>query len=303
MEVSIVCPIHGDGKYLFQTLDSIKSQTFDGDMEVILVLDRCSSEVSVTMEKFRDSLNIKVIKSESAGLVAALNLGLQFATGKYVSRIDSDDVMAPDRIEKQFAFLEANQQVTILGSSVVEINELGIVIGRREYPIDSGEMHKALSKQCTLAHPSVMFRRNNILEVGGYRPFFETAEDYDLWLRVRDHGFILSTLEPLTFYRVHPGQISNLQLQQRVFGSYSVRINNVLEKRGVRSLISRYESFERWRGSPIGKILFKYVSLRLLTTKKIQDFQDEKLEGNWLEKLIVGKVLVPAKDWKRGRKS
>jgi glycosyltransferase involved in cell wall biosynthesis len=68
MEVSIVCPIHGDGKYLFNTLDSIKSQSFRGSFEVILILDRCSNEVTATIAKFRDSLNIKVISSNNPGL-------------------------------------------------------------------------------------------------------------------------------------------------------------------------------------------------------------------------------------------
>jgi glycosyltransferase involved in cell wall biosynthesis len=300
MEVSIVCPIHGDGKYLFQTLDSIKSQTFSGGLEVVLILDRCTSEVSVTIEKFQDSLDIKVVTSKIPGLVAALNSGLEFAIGKYVARIDSDDVMAPSRIEKQFAFLEANQQITVLGSGITEINERGTIIGRRQYPIDSVEMYNSLSKQCTIAHPSVMFRRDEILNLGGYRSFFENAEDYDLWLRVRDHGSIVSTSESLTFYRVHPGQISSLKLKQGVFGSYSVRINNFLERKRVSNLISRYETFEQWGNSFAGKVLLKYVSFRLLVTKEIQKFENSELEDEWLKKVVIGKVFLPVKNWKKG---
>lgn len=300
MEVSIVCPIHGDGKYLFQTLDSIKSQTFSGSLEVVLILDRCSSEVTSTIEKFQDSLNIKVVSSKTPGLVEALNTGLQIATGKYVARIDSDDVMESRRIEKQFGFLQANQQTIVLGSSVIEINEHGVVIGKREYPLDSVEMYNSLSQQCTIAHPSVMFRRDEILNLGGYRPFFENAEDYDLWLRVRELGAITSTLESLTFYRIHPGQISTLQLKQRIFGSYSARINSILERKGMRNLISRYETFEKWGNSAVGKFLLQYVSFRLLVTKEIQSFENGNLEDKWLEKLVIGKVFLPIKNWKKG---
>jgi GT2 family glycosyltransferase len=189
-----------------------------------------------------------------------------------------------------------------LGSSVIEINEHGIVIGKRGYPLDSVEMYNSLSKQCTLAHPSVMFRRDVILNLGGYRPFFENAEDYDLWLRVREHGSITSTVEALTFYRIHPGQISTLQLKQRIFGSYSVRLNNLLERKGMKNLILRYETFEKWGNSSVGKLLLQYVSLRLLITKKIQYFENGNLEGKSVEKLIIGKLLLPAKNWKKGRK-
>jgi glycosyltransferase involved in cell wall biosynthesis len=302
MDVSIVCPIHGDGKYLFQTLDSIKSQTFDGDMEVILVLDRCTSEVSATIEIFQDLLEIKVVISKLPGLVEALNTGLQFSNGKYVARIDSDDVMDPSRIEKQFDFLEANQQTTVLGSSVIEINVHGIVIGKRDYPTDSIEMYNSLSKQCTIAHPSVMFKRNDILKLGGYRTFFENAEDYDLWLRVRDHGTVLSLLEPLTFYRVHPDQISAVQMKQRVFGSYSARLNNFLEQKNMRNLISRYENFEKWNNSLEGGIMLKYVSFRLMVSREIKKFEKGEPEGRWLKKFIIGKILLSAKNWREGRK-
>ena len=300
MEVSIVCPIHGDGKYLFQTLDSIKLQTFNGGLEVVLILDRCSSDVSATIEKYQDSLNIKIVSSKNPGLVEALNAGLQIATGKYVARIDSDDVMEPSRIEKQFGILQANEQITVLGSSVIEINEHGVIIGKREYPLDSVEMYNSLSKQCTIAHPSVMFRRGDILNLGGYRPFFENAEDYDLWLRVREQGAITSTFESLTFYRIHPGQISTLQLKQRIFGSYSARINNLLERKGMKNLILRYETFEKWGNSGAGKFLLQYVSFRLLITRKIQNFEDGNLEGKWVEKLVIGKVFLPVKNWKKG---
>jgi glycosyltransferase involved in cell wall biosynthesis len=303
MDVSVVCPIHGSGKYLYRTLDSIKRQSFKGSMEVILVLDRCSEEILTIIDSFRSEIVIKIYESKNPGLVSALNMGLQMATGKYVARIDSDDLMAPSRIERQLEFLEANQQITVLGSSVTEINEHGVVIGKREYPTESIEMYNSLSKQCTIAHPSVMFKRDEILNLGGYRPFFENAEDYDLWLRVRERGAITSTFESLTFYRIHPGQISTLQLEQRVFGSYSARINCILEKKGMKNLISRYGTFERWGNSRVGKFLLQYVSFRLLITRKIQNFENGNLEVKWLEKLVIGKVLLPFKRWKKRRKT
>jgi glycosyltransferase involved in cell wall biosynthesis len=303
MDVSIICPIHGHGEFLHQTLDSIKAQSFGGDMEVILILDRCSGDVLTIINNFQNLLDIKAITSTIPGLVPALNLGLKYAGGKYVARIDSDDLMVPSRIEKQFAFLETEQQIIVLGSSVVEINEHGNKIGLREYPVDADEMNISLSKQCTIAHPSVMFRRDNIIKLGGYRSFFENAEDYDLWLRVRDHGLILSTLEPLTFYRIHSGQISTLQLKQRVFGSYSARINNFLEKRKKRNLISRYGTFEKWNNSLLGGFILKYVSFRLMISESMEKFENGGLEGRWLEKLLIGKVLIPIKNWKKRRKT
>jgi hypothetical protein len=298
-DVSVVCPIHGDGRYLAETLNSIKSQNFLGKMEVVIVLDRCSEEVLTTINELISSIDLKVVTSTTPGLVAALNLGLQVATGKYVARIDADDLMTPERITRQFSIMEENQNLTVLGSSVLEIDEHGLVIGRRDYPVESTIMYQALSKQCTIAHPSVMFRKDAILKLGGYRSFFENAEDYDLWLRVRDHGAVLSTLEPLTQYRIHPGQVSSMYLKKCVFASYSARLNNLLEKRGLENLIVRYGTFENWVGSRAGKILSTYLSTRLLISKQIKDFEDGEMDSNPIPKLIVGKILSNAKKWKK----
>jgi GT2 family glycosyltransferase len=148
-----------------------------------------------------------------------------------------------------------------------------------------------------------MFKRNDILKLGGYRTFFENAEDYDLWLRVRDSGSVVSVLEPLTFYRVHPGQISTVQMKQRVFGSYSARLNNFLEKKNMGNLISRYGSFEKWNSSFEGRIILRYVSFRLMASREIKKFEKGEFEGSRLENFIIGKVFLSLKSWRRGSKS
>ena len=302
MDVSIICPIHGDGRHLHQTLESIKAQNFTGTMELIIILDRCSENVPAKIREFSRLLDIKVVHSKNPGLVAALNLGLQNATGKYVARIDADDMMMPTRIEKQFNFMESNYDVDVLGSSVIEINEYGVQIGLRCYPEKPLVMHASLAKQCTIAHPSVMFRLNSILAIGSYRPFFEHAEDYDLWLRARECGLILSNNEPLTYYRIHPGQISTIQHRQRVFGSYSVRINSLLERRKLRNLIDRYETFDRWAKSIIGRVLYKYVALRIYLAEKMKNQEENEFRNNRFDRFLFGMIFARIKKFKEGRK-
>ncbi len=297
-DVSVVCPVHGEGRYLRQTLDSINSQNFVGSLEIVLVLDRCSEEVLAIIDNFSSSFEIKVVTSSTPGLVAALNLGLEAACGRYIARIDADDLMTPERITEQFSYMEANKSVTVLGSNVTEINEYGSVIGNREYPADPKLMHQALSKQCTIAHPSVMFRKDAILELGGYRSFFENAEDYDLWLRVRVGGTIVSTPQPLTQYRIHPDQISSKHLEKCVFASYSVRLNSILEKKKSKGLIARYGTSENWGNSRLGKCLLMYLSFRLSISYKIKSFEDGELDSSSFQKFFIGKILLRAKRWK-----
>ncbi len=302
VDVSIICPIHGDGIFLSKTLNSIRSQTFQGSIEIILILDRCSENVFSIIDSFQESLTITKVISKSPGLVAALNLGLQVASGKYIARIDADDLMAMERVEKQFSFMELNQEVIILGSSVIEIDENDNHIGLRNYPTNAQTMYRSLSKQCTIAHPSVMFRRFDIIKLGSYRPFFEHSEDYDLWLRARDYGKILSLSSPLTFYRIHPGQITNIQLNLRLFGAYSAQINNFLERKHLKNLITRYITFESWSGSKMGRILFQYTAYRLEISRKLHEFETSKSEESLFQRIFFGKILLSIKRLKNWRK-
>jgi glycosyltransferase involved in cell wall biosynthesis len=270
-DISIVLPIHGDGEYLQKTLESIESQTFSGALETILILDRCTESTFNVIANFKSLRNMQVIPSNNPGLVSALNEGLRFASGKYIARIDADDLMLPSRLQLQFEYLELHADVIVLGTDVIEINEDGEEIGFRNYPTTAKSMFKALNLQCTVAHSSTLFRKDVILELGGYRAFFEHAEDYDLWLRARLHGKVISLASAQTFYRVHSKQISRSQYKARVFGSYSARLNGYLERRGRKSLIQKYVTFENWQNSQLGACLTAYVMFRLSVSKRIEN--------------------------------
>lgn len=279
MDISIVLPIHGNGNFLPDTLKSIQSQTFKGTSESILILDRCTENVVSVISSFKLIPNMQVVHSDRPGLVSALNSGLKIASGKYIARIDSDDLMLPDRLQLQFEYLELNTDVIVLGTDVIEINEKGEEIGSRSYPKTAEGMRKALNYQCTIAHPSTLFRRQSILELGGYRPFFEHAEDYDLWVRAKRHGKIISLASAQTLYRVHPEQISNSQHKIRVFGSYTVRLNSILERFHKDNLIKRFGTFENWEKSHFGMLIMKYVTFRLSVNRRIADSINNSKNG------------------------
>ena len=297
MDVSILIPIHGEGKYLRDTLESIASQTFIGKFETIAVIDRCTDNVRKILKSFESRFEIKIVESKSPGLVAALNRGLSVAQGSFIARIDADDLMLSSRIQHQFDFLKNNNDVVVLGTEVIEIDQFGKSIGLRKYPTSEASMKIALQKQCTVAHPSTMFRRDKILKIGGYRAFFEHAEDYDLWLRVIRCGGIVSLDFPLTKYRIHPEQISNSQQKIRVFGSYSVRINSFLERHGHRDLIDKYANFQSWQESFLGKILMTYLTFRLWLSKKISE-STKNNDLSFIDKIVFSFMLNKLKTLK-----
>lgn len=266
-DISVLLPIHGNGEYLSATLQSILDQQFTGTIETVLVLDRCADYVYSIIEKFQKELKPIVLTSHKPGLVEALNLGIGNASSNLIARIDSDDIMLENRLATQFEFMQFHPNVVALGTSVIEIDLTEKEIGFRKYPSTEASTRSGMRKQCVIAHPSTIIRRKELIDVGMYRNFFEYAEDYDLWLRLITVGEILSLETPLTKYRVHGNQSTNLNLKRGIFVAYSARMSSFLTRNFGRDLPKIYGEFEIWQHSILGSMLSKYVDFRLFGSK------------------------------------
>lgn len=207
-EVSVLLPCHGDAPYLTKAVESVLIQSFT-DFELLIILDRASITTSELVEKFEQSdSRIKVLISNKAGISEALNLGIQCAAGKFIARIDSDDLMLRTRIEEQRDVFRLESSLVCLGTQVSIIDDNGNFIRNTNYPISDKGIRRALKVRNVIAHPSVMLLRSAVIEAGGYRPIFNGAEDYDLWLRLAKNGKIRNLKTPLTQYRTHSGQVT-----------------------------------------------------------------------------------------------
>jgi len=113
----------------------------------------------------------------------SLSIGLHHARSPYIARMDADDVAAPDRLERQWTFLEKNSRVAVLGSAYHLIDSQDRIHGEVNCPLTDAEIRRKLFFRNPICHPSVMFRRDAIQTVGGYLGG-QNAEDYDLWLRI-----------------------------------------------------------------------------------------------------------------------
>jgi glycosyltransferase involved in cell wall biosynthesis len=215
--VDVVIPVFGKPKYFTETIESVVNQPLIEN--IIVVLDRVDKEYLVKL-KF-ESDKIKFYTSNIPGIVSALNLGLEKSKADFVARIDSDDIMFPERIQTQFHFLVSNPGYVCVGSSL-EIFGEGIKKKLKRYPCEHKKIVKHLSYQNAMAHPSVMYRKATVVDVGGYRRIFEGAEDYDLWFRLSKIGKLYNFREPLTKYRVTSEQYSSK------FSSYRSELDSLV---------------------------------------------------------------------------
>ena len=208
--VSVVLPVRNGGAYFKGSLDSILNQTFK-NFELIIVDDGSSdgSRELAMRESVRD-LRIQVHANPGQGLVDALNHGVRSARAQIIARMDADDISHPDRLQRQWDYLQLHPDVAVVGTQINTIDHLGMRRGARSnFPCKPDLVSFALmARGCVVKHPTVMARKAALIDVGLYRSIMKDAEDYDLWLRVSEKYQISNMPDVLLDYREHDGQIS-----------------------------------------------------------------------------------------------
>lgn len=213
VQISVVLPVRNGGAYIGAAIESILAQTFN-DFELLIIDDASTDNTPSISARFQDAdRRVRVVKNPGTGLVAALNYGITASAAPLIARMDADDIAVPDRLARQFGFLQANPDIDVVGSQVSFINERGVLTGKTTKLPESPEaVSKTLVKHCCIRHPTVLMRREAFEKVGGYRAQFIAAEDLDLWLRLAEHGKLANLPHALLFYRLHARQVSQEKL-------------------------------------------------------------------------------------------
>lgn len=224
-KVSLIIPIHGESPFLDETLESVELIRYD-ELEVILVLDRASASATKVTEVFaKKNENRRIIKSLKPGISDALNLGIAKSSGAYIARLDSDDMIAPDRITKQVYEFQKDRDLILVGTQMILIDTLNRPIRRTAYPSGNQGIKKLIPIRNCIGHPTVMLKREFLDKVGGYRANFNGAEDLDLWMRLAPLGKFKNINEELTYYRISENQVSQSlrrnpgELEERVLAA------------------------------------------------------------------------------------
>ena len=224
----MLIPFKSPGDFFEECLTSVVNQSLK-DFEVVLISDEADSRALHIATNFRSAFPhlIKLFSSPGQGIVDALNFGIEQCSADLIARMDADDIMLPNRLLIQYSHLEANPEVSILGTQVKHIDERGFeVVGRNSYVVGQNNLRMALLHGCELAHPTVMFRKSIIQKLSGYRKQFQYAEDYDLWLRAREVTQI-DNLEVISIlYRLHSNQSSNVFTSEQTIATRAAIISS-----------------------------------------------------------------------------
>lgn len=202
--VSILMPVYKTAPYLREAMDSMLSQTFT-DFELI-VLDDCSpDDAAAIMDTYSDPRIVRYKGEKNAGLSNVLNVGIGLARGKYIARMDSDDISLPNRLQVQVDYLETHPEIDLVS--------VGMRLFGAKEEVWIRELNPEKVKINALFHSPILHASSvwckGSFEKQGlrFRQEMVPAEDYDLWTRALVKGLKLVNLPDVLYkYRMHPSQ-------------------------------------------------------------------------------------------------
>ncbi|MCK4918257.1 MAG: glycosyltransferase family 2 protein [Candidatus Pacebacteria bacterium] len=208
--VTVLMPVYNGEKYLKEAINSILNQTFN-DFEFLIINDGSTDKSEEIICSYKD-LRIKLINNEvNLGIIKSLNKGIDLAKGKYIARMDADDISLPKRLEIQVKFMDKNPRIGIAGSWA-KVLENGKTQKYAKIISDPEKIKITLLFRCLLIHPSIIIRKN-LLEKNNlrYNLNHEHAEDYGLWNNAVKCFPITNIKNALIQYRIHDSNTSKIQ--------------------------------------------------------------------------------------------
>jgi glycosyltransferase involved in cell wall biosynthesis len=228
--VSVVMSVYNGERHLRESIESILRQSFC-DFEFIII-DDASTDGSPEIVKHYQNVDqrIRVFRqrhrlyneADTYRLGEALNQGCALARGKYIARMDADDIAVSHRLSLQVDFMEQHPAVGLVGGAVEWFDTDRGSLGVYRNPTDDHQIRKRLFKTNSFWHPTAFFRKDVFLSSGGYRSIV-ASEDYDLWLRMADRFRLANLDDVVLHYRVHPQQVSVRKRRQQTYSSVAVR--------------------------------------------------------------------------------
>ena len=237
MKITVLLCVFNGERWIKDAVNSILNQTFQ-EFEFIIVNDGSTDNTKQILENYQNqNSKIRLINQNNIGLTASLNYGLTIAKGKWIARIDSDDIALPERLEKQYIYAEKTNSI-LVGCHAKFISDHNNIISTPTLPNGHGKLINNLKRQKKFfSHSSAFFKKESALKVGNYRKAMKKSQDYDLWLRISKLGKINCISYFGVLIRTHKDRLSNINsgLDQRIYG-HCANISYLIRKDSINNL-------------------------------------------------------------------
>ncbi len=296
-EITVLTCCYNASSFIMETIESILQQSYQ-NFEYLIVDDGSMDNTLNILKRYatKDSRIVPIEKKHS-GLSDSLNVGLRQAKGKWIARLDADDIAVPDRLSSQWNFVRNNRDVVLLGGRCIEIDKNGTTIKEHIYPQNHNALIRRLENgKAFFPHSSAFFNKEYIMNLGGYNNKFLRSQDCDLWLRVGENALISCLKTPVVKLRKHSQMISigdrgklqlvmgttaivchfrrkwNLsdpsQIEERTWGEFLKWIKKRMEAEGFFRLMQGWREFRNSWYSDIKENKFKKYKSALIELVK-----------------------------------
>ncbi len=208
-KISVLMPVYNCEKYLDRAIGSILDQTLK-DFEFIIV-DDYSTDKSWDIIKEYTRKDKRIVSFRNATHLRAtktLNKGLKIAKGKYIARMDGDDWSYPDRLQKQFVFMEKHPFVGVSGGTIEICDQHLRRLNIRKYPLSDHKAREIIFRYSPFAHPATIWRRDLLNKVHGYNENIPLGQDYELYFRIGRICKFANISDVLLKLRIHDNSSS-----------------------------------------------------------------------------------------------
>ncbi|MCL6520479.1 MAG: glycosyltransferase [Armatimonadetes bacterium] len=289
--ISVLLPAFNAANTLNQAIESLIRQTF-ASFEVVAIDDGSADGTADILDRWaKQDARIRVIHIPHSGIVNALNIGFAECKGKFIARMDADDVSHPDRLRLQIEFMQTHQNVSVCGCLVRSFPRPKVKKGflRYEEWLNSLISHEDISRdifiESPLAHPSVMMRASDLRMLGGYRDI-GWPEDYDLWLRFYMAGKRFAKIRRvLLFWRETPGRLTFADSR------YSLENFMRLKAHFLAQYLPQSRPIIIWGAGMTGKRLMKHLIREGVKLTAVVD-----IDANKIGQVVRGVPIIRPED-------
>lgn len=279
--ISVIMPVYNtEEPFLREAVESILNQTF-ADFEFLIINDGSENNVEDVIKSYNDNRIIYIKNENNLGIIKSLNKAIDIARGKYIARMDSDDISYPERLETQYRFMENNPDCGVCGSNIMILS--GNKFQSSNYKESHNEIvYSMLFKGCHLCHPTA-FIRKKVLDENSLKYNEEDiyAEDYGLWLNLMDKTRIHNLKDILVKYRMHDKNVSVIH-------------KDFQDKTLISLLLKFQHKFFGFKTDNLHLPLFKMMKNIKLTTSELDKILDYYFE--WFEADIIFKERIYTKN-------
>jgi glycosyltransferase involved in cell wall biosynthesis len=228
IKVTVLMPVYNGAKYIAEAIGSVLAQSF-GDFELLIMDDGSTDNTVAEIRKFNDP-RIRLVECAHLGFATTLNNGLKQAKAELVARLDADDLCKPERLATQYDFMQANPEYILIGSEEDYIDMNGEYLFTLQCPgYSDAEIRDLDPTTCPFSHTSVMYKKEEVIQAGGYYLHGHSFEDHMLWLKLIKKGKVCNLPQSLVKYRFNPGSMT---IDEKWRGKRFLRLKATLLIRG-----------------------------------------------------------------------